>query len=142
MDNFSGSCLCGSVQFDGCDSQGGGHCYCEDCRKTSGSSHCSHLMVAESNFSVQGDVSFYDRPADSGNVVSRGFCPGCGSPVFSRNSGMPGMVFVRASSLDDPDRFQPAMIVYSSRAPSWSRMDPGLPTFAEMPPADMPDMQQ
>ncbi|MGI9235506.1 MAG: GFA family protein [Woeseiaceae bacterium] len=142
MSDFSGSCLCGSVKFEGNNAQGGGHCYCVDCRKSSGSSHCSHLFVAEANVELHGDVQTYDRAADSGNIVSRSFCPKCGSPVYSHNSSMPGMIFIRASSLTDQERFQPGMIVYASRAPSWSRMDPDLATFQEMPPPmDMPETQ-
>jgi hypothetical protein len=80
-------------------------------------------------------MSFYDRRADSKNIVSRGFCPNCGSPVYSTNSGMPGMIFVRASSLDDPEIARPTMVVYASRAPSWNHVDSKLPTFAEMPEA-------
>jgi len=37
---------------------------------------------------------------------------------------MPGMVFVRASSLDDPEMFKPLMVVYTDRAASWDKMDP------------------
>jgi len=140
MTSFSGGCLCGKVRYEGSDPQGGGHCYCDDCRRTSGTSHGSHMIVAESSLSVSGEVRFFEAPADSGNSVDRGFCPDCGSPIFSRNSGMPGMAFVRASSLDDPNVFEPQMIVYTSRAPSWSQPDPSLTAFAEMPPPpDMPD---
>ena len=57
-------------------------------------------------------------------MISRGFCPTCGSAIHSRNSAVPGTIFVRASSLDDPEVFQPQMIVYGKRAPSWDRMDP------------------
>ena len=46
---------------------------------------------------------------------------------------MPGMVFPRASALDDPNIITPQMIVYASRAPKWDHMDPTLPTFPEMP---------
>jgi len=99
------------------------------------------VVAREEGFTVTGELKFYDNPADSGNVVSRGFCPTCGSAVYSTNSGMPGMVFPRASSLDDPEVFQPQMIVYASRAPSWDRMDESLPAFDTMPaPEDMPDM--
>ena len=82
---------------------------------------------------MQGELSFFDKPADSGNVVSRGFCPVCGSAVYSTNSGMPGMIFVRASSLDDPDRVTPSMTVYASRAPAWAIIDEQRPSFPEMP---------
>jgi len=139
---FSGGCLCGAVRYKSSnDPIAGGHCHCLDCRKSSGTGHCSHVVSQEKDITVSGTVTVYDKPADSGNIVSRAFCPTCGGAVYSRNSGMPGMIFPRASSLDDPEVFQPQMIVYNGRAPSWDRMDPELPSFEGMPPpADTPDM--
>ncbi|MCG8510345.1 MAG: GFA family protein [Rhodospirillales bacterium] len=132
---FSGGCLCGAVRYQSSeDPQFAGHCHCEDCRRSSGSGHCSHLGVNESAFSVSGETRAYDRATDKGNMVSRVFCPVCGAPVYSLNPGFPGLVFVRASSLDDPEVFKPQMIVYASRAPSWDHMDASLPSFAENPP--------
>jgi hypothetical protein len=84
-----------------------------DCRKSSGTGHCTHVVIPED---VTGAVTFYDRPADSGNIVRRGFCPTCGSPVYSKNLGMPGVVFPRASSLDDPEIAKPQMVVYATSA--------------------------
>ena len=58
-----------------------------------------------------------------------------------KTSGMPGLVFVRASSLDDLEVFHPQMVVYTKRAPSWDRLDPELPSFEAMPPPEaMRDM--
>lgn len=131
---FKGSCLCGAVRFESTvPPQIVGHCHCLDCRKSSGTGHCTHLVIPESAFTVTGDVTFYDRAADSGNIVSRGFCGICGSPIYSKNSGMPGMVFPRASVVDDPEVVRPQMVVFASRAPSWDYMNPDLPAFAVMP---------
>lgn len=138
--HYTGGCLCGRIRYEGSEQFGGGHCHCIDCRKSSGTGHCSHMIVPDTAFTVSGELSFYDSPADSGNIVSRGFCPTCGSAVLSKNSGMPGMVFVRASSLDDPDIFMPQMVVYTDRAAKWDHVDPALPSFAAMPPPrDMPE---
>ena len=104
-----------------------------DCRKTSGTGHSTHLRVPEEALTVSGTVRFYDRPADSGNIVSRGFCPNCGSPVYTKNSGKPGVVFPRASSLDDPEIATPQVVVFTSRAPSWDYVDEALPAFPLMP---------
>ena len=82
---------------------------------------------------IDGDAKRFDKPSDSGNMVSRYFCGTCGGPVYSTNSGMPGMVFLRASSLNDPEVFSANMIVYTSRAASWDVMDKSLPSFEEMP---------
>lgn len=134
MVELAGGCLCGAVRYrwHG-EPMMTGHCHCADCRRSSGTGHCTHVAIADAGLALTGAVKLYDRPADSGNMVSRAFCPDCGSALFSRNAAMPGMLFLRASSLDDPDRVQPAMVVYASRAPQWDRIPGGLPTFAEMP---------
>jgi hypothetical protein len=134
---FEGGCLCGAVRYQSTAKPvAAGHCHCVDCRKTSATGHASHLVLPEDAFTVSGEVRFYDAPADSGNVVSRGFCPTCGSAIYSRNAGMPGLVFPRASSLDDPEVFRPGLVVFAKRAPSWDLVDPALPSFAEMPPPE------
>ena len=133
-EKLSGGCLCGGVTYS-TDSEPAivGHCYCVDCRKSSGTSHCTHVAVPEASMTLNGDVTVYARPADSGNVVSRAFCGACGSAVYSTNSGLPGMMFIRASSLDDLDQVSPQMTVYASRAPRWAMIDTTLPVFQEMP---------
>ena len=137
---FTGGCLCGKVRYEGQEESGGGHCHCIDCRKTSGTGHGSHMIVPEGAFSLTGEVRWFEKPADSGNMVRRGFCPNCGSAIYSTNGGMPGLVFVRASSLDDPNVFRPQMVVYTDRAASWDHMDNALPTFPNMPAfEEMPD---
>lgn len=134
MSGFTGSCLCKAVRYQSAaDPMLAAHCQCEDCRKSSGTGHCTHVVISEDGFSVTGELRFYDHPADSGNMVSRGFCPNCGCAIYSRNSAMPGIVFPRASSLDDPSLITPKMVVYASRAPAWDHIDPGLPKFDEMP---------
>jgi hypothetical protein len=131
---LKGGCLCGAVRYEATAAPAMvGDCYCVDCRKSSGTAHCTHAVVPDAAFALSGDIKSYDRPADSGNIVSRGFCPNCGSAIFSRNAAMPGMLFIRVSSLDDPDAVEPQMAVYASRAPRWARMDKGKPIFAMMP---------
>jgi len=132
--SIKGSCLCGAVEYECAEESGGGHCHCIDCRKSSGTGHGSHMIVPEQAFTLRGEVRFFDKAADSGNMVSRGFCSNCGSAIYSTNSGMPGLVFVRASSLDNPEDFKPQMVVYTDRAASWDVMDTSLPGFPVMPP--------
>lgn len=132
---FTGGCLCGAVRYESqADPVMAGHCHCADCRKSSGTGHSSHLAVPKPSLVVTGEVTLFDRPADSGNVVSRAFCPTCGAPVYSLSPAMPDMIFLRASSLDDPEVFRPQMVVYTKRAPSWDHMDSQLPSFVAMPP--------
>lgn len=137
MSKFTGGCLCGSAKYqvEG-DVMIAGDCYCVDCRKSSGTSHGTHVALPDDKFEATGNVTTYDHPADSGNVVSRSFCPTCGSALYSTNSGMPGSVFLRASSLDDLDAITLGMSVYTSRAPKWARINPDAPSFPDMMPAE------
>ena len=132
---FSGRCLCGAVRYSSsAEPAMAGHCHCEDCRRSSGSGHSSHLAVPEASVSLAGKTKGYARAADSGNVVTRHFCPECGAALYSTNAGMPGMMFLRASSLDDLEIFKPQMHVFTARAASWDRRDGELPAFDKMPP--------
>jgi hypothetical protein len=135
--NFTGGCLCGAVSYEGsAEPKLGGHCHCIDCRKSSGTGHSSHVIMDAGAVSMTGDPVRYDKPADSGNMVRRFFCGTCGGPVYSLNSSMPDLVFLRASSLDEPEIFSANLVVYTDRAPSWDAMDPKLPSFPEMPPSN------
>jgi hypothetical protein len=132
---FQGGCLCGAVRYESkAEPVMSGHCQCADCRKSSGSGHCSHLAVPRDALSVSGTVATYGKPADSGNIVSRAFCPTCGAPVYSLNAAIPHLIFLRASSLDDLEVFKPQVVVYASRGASWDYVDPKLPSFQTMPP--------
>ena len=132
---FQGGCLCGAVHYEcNADPVVSGHCQCIDCRKSSGTGHSSHLAVPRPAVLLTGEVTVYDRAADSGHIVSRAFCAKCGSPIYSLNDAMPDLIFVRASSLDDLEVFKPQMIVYASRGASWDSLDSSLPRFEKMPP--------
>ncbi len=136
---FTGGCLCGAVTYKASAApQLGGHCHCIDCRKSSGTGHGSHVVMKDDDVTIEGEPVKFDKPADSGNIVSRFFCATCGGPVYSLNSGMLGMTFLRASSLDDPEVFTANVIVYTKDAPSWDVMDPEVQSFEGMPP-QMPE---
>ena len=131
---LSGGCECGAIRYE-CSAEPlmAGHCHCRSCQKASGTGHVSHLMVPKAAVTITGDARLYERAADSGTRVRRGFCPNCGAAVYGESSGWPDVLTLRAGSLDDPERFHPGMIVYAAAAPSWDRMDPALPSYARMP---------
>jgi hypothetical protein len=134
QEQFTGGCACGAVRYQSSAAPAmAAQCHCRNCQKASGTGHGSHILVPKTALEVTGEVRYHESLADSGNTVSRGFCPTCGAPVLSKNSGFHDMMVVSAGSLDDPALFRPGMIVYTERAPAWDRMDPALPRFAGMP---------
>jgi len=126
---FTGGCACGAVRYE-CTAEplGSINCHCRDCQRASGTAYASVLRVPAASFRViKGEARFYSVKAHSGNTVSRGFCAECGSPLFSRLSGMPEVVGVRAGSLDDPSWHRPAMDIFTASAQPWDYMNPDLP---------------
>jgi hypothetical protein len=118
-----------------------GHCHCEDCRKSSGTGHCTHVAVQEDALSLSGAVTAFEKPADSGNLVSRHFCGTCGSPVYSTNAAQPGSIFLRASILNQLEKYTAQLAVWTNRATAFDPVDKTLMGFeAEIPPEVMAEM--
>ncbi|MEQ1865991.1 MAG: GFA family protein [Micropepsaceae bacterium] len=132
---ISGQCLCGSVRYHGdAEPRFQVKCYCIDCRKVSAAGHAAMMGFPSAEIALRGATKEYQSKADSGSDVWRAFCPTCGAGVYARVSAMPGMIFLRASTLDNPNLFAPQLAVYASRAPAWDPVTPGIPAFAERPP--------
>jgi hypothetical protein len=133
--SISGQCLCGAVRYRvEMDPQFQVKCYCTDCRKTSAAGHAAMMGFPADAVSIKGETREYHSKADSGADVTRAFCPTCGAGVYAKNTSMPQMIFLRASTLDEPDLFAPQLVVYASRAPAWDPISEGVPAFAEGPP--------
>jgi hypothetical protein len=132
---IAGGCLCGAIRYEGTTEPIiQGHCQCRDCQRATGAGHMSLMAVPKSSIAVSGPLKYFDKPADSGNIVSRGFCPDCGSSVLNLNSGMPDMLFLLAGCLDDPGQLEPMVAVYTARGHEWDILDPALQKFPAMPP--------
>ena len=137
MTKISGSCLCGSVKYEGdIDPVFAANCHCVDCRKVSGSGHLALIAAPEAGISFTGDVKSYELTADSGSAVAHHFCPNCGSQMYNTNSRLPGVKVLVATTLDDPEFYKPGMTVYASRALSWDQPDPSTQQFETMPPGN------
>jgi hypothetical protein len=82
-----------------------------------------------------GEVRWHESVADSGTPMRRGFCPSCGTPLFSVAETRPHLLFIRAGALDDPNLIAPQAIIWTSAAPNWACLDPAVPHYpAQIPP--------
>lgn len=83
---------------------------------------------------LSGQVKGYTTVADSGRKITRQFCPECGSPLFTRAEKCPDLVFLKAGSLDEPQRVKPGCQTWTKRAVPWAYIDTSLPAFPESRP--------
>lgn len=133
---LTGGCACGAIRY-ACTAAPllALNCHCRDCQRASGTAFAAIVRVPAAAFTVtKGEPRFLTVTGDSGNTVSRGFCPACGSPLFSRLSGLSEVVGIRVGSLDDPSQYQPRLDMFVASAQPWDCMHPDLPKFAGYPP--------
>ncbi|HLA01680.1 MAG TPA: GFA family protein [Aestuariivirga sp.] len=131
----SGGCLCSEVRFSASAAPLAARvCWCRLCQYLGGGGGMVSVCFRTDSVSVQGNVSWYESIADSGNRMQRGFCPKCGTPLFSKAESRPHLIFIRAGALDDPNLMAPQMTIWTNAAPDWACFDPALPKIAGQPP--------
>jgi hypothetical protein len=134
MASYSGGCVCGAVRYKANDEPAFAfHCQCRDCQRWTGTGHVSALLFPAAAVQLSGEIAYHAKPADSGNIMRRGFCPTCGACVVGRPEAMPDLIGVTAGSLDDPSRFAPQFVFYTRSAQPWDRVDPALAHFETVP---------
>jgi hypothetical protein len=135
MAKYEGGCACGAMRFaTDTEPMMAGHCQCRHCQMLSGAGHASFAAFQEANVGITGKLVFWDYKADSGNTASRGHCPTCGSMVAGKTSGIPGVVALNLTSLDDPSKIVPQMVFFNGKGQAWDHLDASLPKFPGMPP--------
>lgn len=126
MTSKTGSCLCGAVRFTlTTDPLAARICWCRDCQHLAANGTVN-LLVAADALSISGALSEHSKSADSGNQVTRQFCPRCGTHIFSMSSARPQLRVLRAGNLDDPSSIQPTVNIWAASAPDWACLDPSL----------------
>ncbi len=128
---IKGSCYCGAVKYE---IRGRlfrmVNCHCPDCRKFSGSAYAA-VLVAESEGFVVTTGEDHVVPFESSPGKQRCFCRTCGCPVFSRAATRPGMVLIRAGSLDDDPGIKPDAHIWVGAKAPWHDITDSLPQYAE-----------
>lgn len=131
---LTGRCLCGacSYEIEG-DPVVVAHCYCRDCQRLSGAGHTTGAMFAEDSVRLIGEPTQFSLTSEGGNKVTRLFCGACGSPLFGKNTGMPGMMTVTLGTLDTPDPLTPQVAIFARSRRLWDSVDPAVATYDAQP---------
>ena len=116
---FEGGCHCGAVRYV-CSEEPitVANCHCGDCQQIAGSAFITSVLVPEGSVTVNGELKSYKVKADSGNGITRNFCPICGTKIMVELEGGIG-VGVSYTTLDDNSWLEPAIEFYASKAQPW-----------------------
>ena len=134
MAEISGGCLCGRVRYSASGEPiFSGICHCQDCQKFSGSAFAAVIALPKAAVTVTGTLKIFTKNGDSGQPISRMFCPECGSGIMDEAVVMPDVAMLNVGTLDDPSWVKPASQIYCDSAQSWALLGGELPRFAKMP---------
>lgn len=133
MTERNGRCLCGAVSFKlATDPVATRICWCRDCQHLAANGTVN-VLVANEGLTVSGLLAEHTQTADSGNQVTRQFCPVCGTHLFAKSSGRPLFRVVRAGNLDDRSSIQPSANIWAGSAPGWACLDPAIERLERQP---------
>ena len=133
---FSGSCLCGSVQYEIVgEPTRFYHCHCRRCRKATGTGHATNIILLNPTSArwIKGEALLGRYKVPEAERFSTSFCTQCGSPLPRFTPDL-SLAVIPAGSLDSELTVSPqARIFWDSRA-GWSCANADIPTFSEYPP--------
>ncbi len=128
-----GSCLCGKVAYRITGRpQLMYYCHCGMCRKASGSTFATNILVREADLVIERGQSAV-KAFESSPGEHRHFCSECGSPLYSRASARPGVVSIRCGTLDEDPSIRPSQHIYVDSKAPWFDIADGIPRFEREP---------
>jgi hypothetical protein len=121
----TGRCLCGAVRFEYSGPENWmGHCHCESCRRNTASPFTSFLGVPNGSWRWSGEAP---TTYHSSELVTRSFCPKCGTPMAYQTEQRPDEIHFYAASLDDQSGYRPTRHFHADEMVDWIELADHLP---------------
>jgi len=131
--NVTGSCHCNNIQFTAeVDTSQVTVCHCTDCQTLAGSAFRVNATAPSGSFKlVRGQPKTYVKTAESGAKRLHGFCPDCGTPIYSVAPVDPILMFLRIGALHQRESLLPTKQIWRRSAVNWTREIESLPGSSE-----------
>jgi len=111
-------------------------CHCRDCQTWSGSAFSQQTPQPEALLSVTGPIVVYELTGPSGRVSMQRMCSICHTRIYNSNSARPGLVVVRAGTLDRSDELEVVAHIWTKRKQPWLQLPEGTPAWLESAPPE------
>ncbi|WP_372622634.1 GFA family protein [Falsiroseomonas sp.] len=128
-----GRCHCGRIAYEAEIDPGAVMvCHCTDCQALSGSAFRTVALTRPGGFRLlSGELKTYVKVAESGARRHQGFCPDCGSPIYSTSEGdEPKVYSLRLGTCTQRAELVPVAQIWSGSALPWLGE---LPAIARRP---------
>jgi hypothetical protein len=105
-------------------------CSCEDCQKATGSGHSAFALFRAGDVTVTGETKSFERPARSGAIFMRRFCPNCGTPLCGRSSRAEAVTIVPVGLFGrGAGWYRPNQLIFARSHHDWDIVDAALPRW-------------
>jgi len=118
-----GGCRCGRIRYEIKEKPWFGFaCHCTDCQTLSGSAFRTVIPAPDHSFRIlSGEPAIYVKTGESGAKRPQGFCPRCGSPIYSTAVGDgPKSYFIRVGTVRQRDQLVPKTQIWSRSRRHWA----------------------
>ncbi|EME46842.1 hypothetical protein DOTSEDRAFT_70715 [Dothistroma septosporum NZE10] len=119
-----GGCFCDAVRIKSTgEVQAKALCHCRDCKKITGSTYSTNIIVPGDGFSlIKGKPKELTVTADSGNKITSYFCGDCGSTLWRQGATFGDARIIKVGIMDDPKALEdaaPGVELFAPDRPSW-----------------------
>ena len=137
MSLIEGGCRCGAVRYTlALDALPRTYaCHCRDCQTWSGSAFSQQTFLPEAAPNVTGLLAVFEMRYPSDRVSTQRMCGVCHTRIYNTNSARPGVVVVRAGTLDRSDELEVVAHIWVKRKQPWLTLPDGVPAWPEGAPA-------
>jgi hypothetical protein len=134
-DVLTGGCLCGKVRYHANQTIRFQSyvCHCTDCQTRSGSAFGIQLAVLTTDLTVEGELLRGEHVQPSGAIAGIYACKACLTRVYTDNDKRPGIVNLRAGTMDDSASLVPAAHLWVSSKLPWVVIPPGAIAMQRQP---------
>lgn len=132
---IDGGCHCGNITFVAeIDPDKVRICHCTDCQNISGSAYRVIVPAAKDTFELRGGKpKIYVKTAESSSKRAQGFCPECGSPIYSAAASDPQFYMIRVGTIRQRAELRPRKQQWCRSALDWAMDLRGVRQIAKQP---------
>lgn len=128
--HLEGGCTCGTVRYRLSSEPLFVHCcHCRWCQRETGAAFAINALIeAMHTETLRGSPELVHTPSESGKGQNIARCPDCRVAVWSNYSGLGDVLnFIRVGTLDNPDRLQPDIHIYTMSKQPWVILPSAVP---------------
>ena len=134
---IAGGCRCGAVRYTlAVDALPLTYaCHCRDCQTWSGSAFSQNAWFPEEAIHVTGSIVLFELEGTGGRISRQRVCGTCHTRIYNTNTIRPGVMVLRAGTLDRSDELDCAGHIWTGRKQAWIALPENVPQFAEGTPS-------